>query len=245
MPKVRKTRDPSAATTVDLPALFARADGLMDAGLRRRAFRLFLLGARGGDLDCIDRVGVHLSSGQGARRDSTAALRWLRRAHRLGSTVAANNIAVTYAELGRWELAVRWWTKVVAAGDVEGHLDLAMCLLEGRGIRRDAARARRLLERMLRSSRSRSITEWSREWALALLGVMCASAIGGRRDLRKGRRLIERASRDGAYPEAQRVLADLDEARLPAPLDVARSGVWRTMVTARRRRATGAGRNHD
>ena len=206
-----------------LDALFRLGDELEEAGALGRAYRTFLRGARKGSVDCADRVAVMLADGKGVRRDSKEALRWLRWTFRRGSGIAAPNMAVTYAESGRWHLAYRWWQRVNAQGGGE-ELCLAMCLLEGLGVRRDAGRARELL---LRHSRRMvpSVCEFDQAWCLALLGVMAAAGLGCRRDLRVARRWLERATRADDYPEALRVLDSLDLAT-PRPLDVARGGPW-------------------
>ncbi len=195
----------------------------MERGAHRQGFQLFLRGARAGAIDCASRVGVHLSNGEGARRDSAAALRWLRWAHRHGSS-DAYNIGVVYAEGGRWRLAVRWWSRDAASGDASSRIAFAMCLLEGRGVRRDPRKARELLLRTVRMTPPMGISGEEHQWAMALLGVMAATGAGGRRDLRVARMWLGRANADGDYPEVAQLLRGLGRST-PSPGDVA-PGWW-------------------
>jgi TPR repeat protein len=191
----------------------------MERGALREGFQLFLRGARAGAVACASRVGVHLSNGEGARRDSVAALRWLHWAHRHGSS-DAYNIAVIYAEGDRWRLAVRWWSRDAASGDPSSRIALAMCLLEGHGVRRDPPKARKLLLQTVRMRPPIGISREEHEWAMALLGVMAAAGVGTGRDLRVARKWLERANGDGDHPEVAQVLRGLGSST-PSPGDVA------------------------
>jgi TPR repeat protein len=222
----KRRRAPRA--TIDLDGLFARGDALEEAGKTRQAYRLFLRGAEMGSVDCADRVGCMLGSGSGVRKDPERGLRWLHWARKRGSGPAAYNIAVTHAENGRWRRAYQWWkhSNAEQGGD---EVELAMCLLEGLGARRNPARARALLRRHLRRKVPYMVSEAGQEWARALLGVMAATGLGCRKDLRAARRWLERANKDDDYPEARRVLALLGR-HDPHPLDVARGAPWTTLV---------------
>jgi TPR repeat protein len=209
----------------ELEDLFAEGDRLADLGKHRAALRLFLAAAKRGHCASMERVGVQVGSGQGTRPDPLAAIRWLLCARRLGSSMAAHNLAITYAEVGRWLLAARWWARAEAEGHRDAGVDLAICLLEGKGTRRDPRRARRLLLRAVREPRPYAIAEVDRERAMALLGVMAARAATGRRNPAQARRWLERADRDHDYPEARRVLRSL-ETGVPSYVDVARFPPW-------------------
>ena len=198
----------------------------MEHGDRRRAFRLFMRGALAGDVSLASRVGVHLSNGEGVRRDTAAALRWMHWAYRHGSSCDASNTAVTYAESGRWRLAAKWWARAVVSNDGDACVDLALCFLVGRGVRRQPMKARALLLQAVRMKKMSLTTQHGQEWAMALLGVMAASGAGTRRDLRAARKWLSRANADNDYPEAGRVLRQLGKVT-PSPIDVARGGPWR------------------
>jgi TPR repeat protein len=169
-----------------------------------------------------------LGSGSGVRKDRERGLLWLHWARKRGSALAAYNIAVTHAENGRWRLAYQWWTRSNAeqGGD---EVELAMCLLEGLGVRRNPIRARALLLRHLRQRVPYDVSEAGQEWARALLGVLAATGLACRKDLRAARRWLERANKDDDYPEALRVLALLGK-HAPRSLDVARGAPWTTLA---------------
>jgi hypothetical protein len=150
---------------------------------------------------------------------------------RTRSSVDAANIAVTHADAGRWDLAARWWDRAVAVGTNRGDgVSVAMGLLLGKGRRRDPLRARQLLVRAARGTSPTEICEWDREWAMALLGVVAASGIGGARDLRAARKWLARANSDHDYPEARAALAALGTRALD-PLEVARGNPWARLMT--------------
>lgn len=218
-------------TPKTLEELYARADALADAGRHREAYALFLAGAPG-SLDCAERVGLCLVDGVGVRRDVGRGLRWLRAAERAGSWSARANIAVVYAQLGTWRRAAAWWARAVAAGDTAEGLNLAICLLEGRGVRRDGTRARGLLLRIARMRPPMNVSVWDHEWAMALLGVIAAAGTAGPRDLAAARRWLLRADHDGDYPQARAVLRTIGS-RQPVPADVARGAPWAEARRAR------------
>lgn len=178
------------------------------------------------------RVGTDLTDGSGVKRDVVEGLRWLRVSRRLDATAAANNIACTYAQLGRWRLAVMWWERARVEDRQDDDIPLAHCLLVGKGTRPDPARARRLLATTVRTHNA---TRWNLEWAMALLGVTCAIGLGTTRSLARARTWLTRAAADGDYPGAERVLAELGR-REPDPIDVSRSGLF---LVPRARRSHG------
>lgn len=207
----------------NLETLYAKADALLARGQGRAAVRLLRKGAELGSGECADRLGCCYADAEGVRRDRAAALRWMRLARRRGSLIAAGNIGMVYADGGRWPQAVRWWRVAVSEGDFDTCVDLAMCLLEGRGTRCDAAGARRLLVRAATAKPQWDITAFSRETAMALLGVLSARGLGTRRDLASARRWLHRANVDGDYPQAELALSRLHDLQ---PRDVARSHPW-------------------
>lgn len=206
----------------DLDALFAEADALEERGERRKAFRLFLRGALHGCMYCAMRLGSCYAAGRGTRRDPAEALRWDRIARRRGAP--AYNLAVEYANQNNWRLARKWWERSVAEGDKSAGIDLALCLLEGRGARRDPRRAHRLLTAVVRMRPPINVSQAEHEEAMALLGILMARGIGTRKSLARARRWLARANADGDYPQAGRALDDLEAAE---PLDVVRSAPWR------------------
>ena len=86
------------------------------------------------------------------RRHSARALakaeKLYRRAFRLGSDTAAENLAATYQNLGRYRDAVRWYRRAEAAGSPTASLEIARAELYGTGTRRDAHSAFVRLQRL-------------------------------------------------------------------------------------------------
>ncbi len=198
------------------------ADALEAKGHARRAFRLFLRGANAGSAECAERVGLMLGSGVGVRRSPAEELRWHRIAVRRGAS--PYNLAVAHAAAGRWSVARRWWERAIAWGDRGAAIDVALCLLTGRGARRDPARAHRLLTGVVRLRPPHGISMHEHELATALLGVLAARGLGTARNLARARRLLAKANRDGDYPEVARAMRELEAV---GPLDVVRTPPWR------------------
>lgn len=208
----------------DLDALYARADALEDRGEYRKAFALFLRGARAGAANCAGRVANSYAAGCGVRRNIAESLRWDRTALRRGHRLSLTNIALTYASIGKWRLARRWWERAVADGYLDAAIDLAFCFLEGRGVRRDPVRAHELLRTVIRGKPPFLVSIADQEEAKALLGVLAARGVGTKRSYARARAWLRKATVDGDYPQAAEALANLDTA---SPRDVARYPPWR------------------
>lgn len=218
-----------AVNTEQLEALYKQADELEEQGDHRRAFRLFLKGAEAGAAYCADRVGGCYGVGSGTRRSPSQALRWHRIAYRRG--VSPYNLAVEYARQGRWSLARKWYERALAEGETSAGVDVALCMLTGRGARLNAERAYRLVATVARMRPPYGISPFEHEEAMALLGVMTATGIGTRKNIPRARRWLARANADGDYPEAARASEDLHRA---TALDVVRSPPWRPRTRLRR-----------
>jgi TPR repeat protein len=218
---------PETVNTAQLDALYKQADELEDQGDDRRAFRLFLRGAEAGAADCADRVGSCYGAGTGTRRSPSQALRWYRIAYRRGWS--PYNLAVEYASQGRWVLARNWFERALAEGEKSAGVDVALCMLTGRGARLNAARAYRLVANVARMRPPHGVSPFEHEEAMALLGVMTATGVGTRKKIARARQWLARANAHGDYPEAERALKDLD--RVTA-LDVVRSPPWRPRAPA-------------
>lgn len=138
----------------------------MEKGRLEEAFGLFLEAAKAGDTGAQMSVGYLYDTGQGVRASRTQAMHWYRQAAQQGKAAAATNIGAIYRDEGRLRLALRWFEKAVALGDGDALLDMAM--LQS-GPLKDAAGARRLLSRLLRSKRASAD---SRKRAERLLGEL-------------------------------------------------------------------------
>lgn len=142
------------------------AHAAWEAGRLKDAFRLFRRNAESGSVHDMLNLGYFHDAGIGTSVDKAEALRWYKRAHRLGDTAAACNIAAVYQELGNHRLMVAWYRRAIDMRDDDACVDLARCLLDGIGVRRSTDEALSLLRR---AATSTVITPAGREEARALL----------------------------------------------------------------------------
>jgi len=92
-------------------------------------------------------------------------------------------------------------------GERSAQIDVAACLLGARGGDGDPSRALRLLSSAGCLRPPRGISHFEHEEAMALLGVLHARGIGGRRSPSRARHWLVRASEDNDYPEAATLLS--------------------------------------
>ena len=149
-------------------AMVHEAHDAWDAGRLKDAFRLFTRNAEAGSIHAMLNLGYFHDAGIGTRVDKAEALRWYKRAHRLGEMAAAANIATVYQEMGNLRLMVAWYRRAIDMHDDDACVDLAKCLLDGIGVRRSFEEAVRLLRRAAASDR---ITPAGREEAQAMLAA--------------------------------------------------------------------------
>ncbi len=137
---------------------FERACAHWDSGAHRKAFRLFLLGAKSGDPSSQLNLGLFYDQGIGVQPDPEKALRWYKNAHRGGNTSAALNIGIVLRDQGRLAQAIRWFQRALRLGNDDTGLQLAEVYLHAGDVRR----SRGYLKRVLRSS---NVTEETRRKA--------------------------------------------------------------------------------
>jgi uncharacterized protein len=101
-----------------------------------RALALFTQGARLGDALCWHALGYMHALGTGVSVDTDLALKYYRRAWRLGAPSSANNIAIIYSQKGNWRMMFRWFARAAELGDEDAFLHLARCFRDGTGVRR-------------------------------------------------------------------------------------------------------------
>lgn len=166
------------------------------------AVRLFRKAALSNDSTAASSLGLAYDSGNGVRPDRALALKWYRRAVQLGDSTAAANLATLYRDSGSSRLAHLWLLRAVQMGDGDAAVSAGYGYLYGIGTRRSPKSARRMLRRALRSG---SISEHGREEALYVLAI--ANIDSGHR--RGAIPLLERAARDGDYPEAMSLLTQI------------------------------------
>jgi TPR repeat protein len=132
--------------------LFIRADREEDLGNLRSAFRLFLAGAKAGDVNAQSRVGYCYDVGQGVRSNRSAALYWYMRAYRRGDAIAAHNIGTIWRDRRNFRRAEEWFQRAVRLGHDDGHLDIAKLYVDTE-LNLNPRRAVPHLNRVLRSKR--------------------------------------------------------------------------------------------
>lgn len=168
----------------------------------RFAVRLLRRAAESDDSTAASSLGYAYDVGRGIAQDKAEALRWYRRAVRLGNSGAANNASTVYRDRGQLSRAHRWMMRAAAMGDGDAAVDAGYDYLYGIGVRRDIRSARLLLNRALRV---RNISGYGREEAFYNLAI--AHVDSGRPKLAVP--FLERACEDGDYPEAATLLAQI------------------------------------
>ena len=149
--------------TVKNDELFIRADQLEDRGELKAAFRVFLAGAKAGDISCQLNLGNYYDDAKGIRRNRKAALYWYRRAYRRGAALAANNIGIMLRNEGKQERALSWFRRAVKMGDDEASLEIAKYYMEKEHLPRLA------LPHLKRVVESNCVTEAGAEEAAKLI----------------------------------------------------------------------------
>jgi TPR repeat protein len=143
--------------------LFTRADKLEDRGKIKAAFRLFLAGAKAGDIGCQLNVGNYYDDSKGIRRNREAALYWYRRAYQRGSAAAASNLGIMWRNEGKPRRALSWFKRAVKMGDDETNLEIAKHYIENEN------RPRKALPYLKKVVNSNWVTEAGAEEATDLL----------------------------------------------------------------------------
>jgi len=168
----------------------------------RFAVRLLRRAAESDDSTAASSLGYAYDVGLGITQDKTEALRWYRRAVRLGDSGAANNASTVYRDRGQLSRAHLWMMRAAAMGDGDAAVDAGYDYLYGIGVRRNIHSARLLFNRALRV---RNISGYGREEAFYNLAI--AHIDSGRPSLAIP--FLERACKDGDYPEAATLLAQI------------------------------------
>lgn len=173
---------------------------------RSKAIQWFRRAAEHGSSAAQNTLGVLLSNGDGVRKDVREAFSWLRKAFHAGEAIAAQNIAITYREMGNLRAAVKWFRKSADTGDGDALIQLGIHYYWGRGVRTNPKAAIRCF-RM--ASKSRHICEAGRDDAFFFLGIAHCEGKGVKASIFKARKLLERANIDSDHPAADRILQQL------------------------------------
>lgn len=145
----------------------------------------------------------------GQRGQLDRASRLYRQAFHLGDTTAGYNLACSYQNVGERRTAVRWFRKVLAAGDRSALMPLALAELYGAGTRRNVPAAMRKLEVVARGGRWFAPIE-SEEAMLLVARCLCEGWLVIR-DHSAAQRWLRRAARVGSAAAAG-LLRDLEAA---------------------------------
>jgi hypothetical protein len=156
--------------------LVARMDATMDAadaawneGDLDTAFARFREAADLGDPHAMLNLGYFHDEGLARPRSRHDAMRWYRRAVRLGDRAAATNIAILFRERSNARSMLRWFTLSARSGDGDAHVELARCHRDGLGARKWPSRA---IAHARLAARSTCVTPAGRDEARALLASL-------------------------------------------------------------------------
>jgi hypothetical protein len=143
--------------------LFIRADHEDEKGNLRLAFRLFLAGAKLGEIGCQVNVGNYYDDAKGVLRNRKAALYWYKRAYRRGDTSAASNIGIMWRNEKKPKRALDWFKKSARMGNDEANLEIGKYYLQ---YDPNLTKAIRHLKKVCTS---KSVSEAGKEEAITLL----------------------------------------------------------------------------
>lgn len=143
----------------------------------------------------------------GQRGQLDKAVRLYRQAFHLGDTTAGYNLACAYQNVGERSTAVRWFRKVLAAGDRGALFPLALAELYGAGTRRNVPAAMKKLEVVARGGSW--FSPFEREEAMLLVAQCYREGWLVIRDYNKALRWLRRAKQVGSAAAAG-LLRDLE-----------------------------------
>lgn len=173
---------------------------------QRKAVRWFRRAAEHGSSPAQNTLGVLLSNGEGLRKDVDAALAWLRKAFRAGDPCAAQNMAITYREIGDLRAAVKWFRKSSEAGDGDALIQLGIHYYWGKGVKKNPKAAVRCFRR---GTKAKNICEAGRDDAFFFLGLAYFEGEGVKRSISNARKLLQRANADNDHRIARKMLRRL------------------------------------
>jgi TPR repeat protein len=111
---------------------FNQACDLWDKRRLKEAFRLFLSAAEDGDRASQLNIGYFYDCGIGIKKNTNAALRWYKKAHKRGDSSATHNIGTIYRDRGETKRGLQWFERALARGNDGSALDIGkVYLMEG------------------------------------------------------------------------------------------------------------------
>jgi len=160
---------------------------------RARARMYYARAAELGDPAAITVMADNLTPRGHNTRALSQAEKLYRRAFRLGYETAAENLAATYQNLGRYRDAVSWYRRAAAAGSPTAPLELARAELYGTGTRRNVRAAFVRLERLARQRLGWN--NWLRVEAMQLMADALMNGWLARRDYTRGEAWLRQAAK--------------------------------------------------
>jgi len=173
----------------------------------KQAFHWYLLSAKQGNESAQVAVGNALSTGVGTERDFEKAIRWTKKAIKQGAAHAAYNLGTIYRDLQKPKLAFKWYCRSAKMGDNDALLEVAFCQLFGFGTKQNPKEAYKIFTRILEFNFPKEICENTNEEAQYWLGILHLLGIGSvKRSVKKARKYLEAANKDGDHKQANNVL---------------------------------------
>ena len=120
----------ATSTQASRHLIHQRANRQWEAGNLKSAFRLFLAGAKAGEVACQNILGTFYSDGLGIKPNREKALYWYRVAYRRGDFCAAHNLGILFRDEGNPKAALKWFERAVKRGLIDTNLDLARIYLD-------------------------------------------------------------------------------------------------------------------
>jgi TPR repeat protein len=130
----------------------------------------------------------------------------LRRAFRAGDTCAAQNIAITYRQIGDLRAAVKWFRKSADAGDGDALIQLGIHYYWGMGVRKNPKAAVRCFRI---ATKAKHISEGGRDDASFFLGIAYYEGRGVQASMSSAGKFLKRANIDGDHVAADKMLSKL------------------------------------
>jgi len=120
---------------------------------------------------------------------------------------AAQNIALTYRQIGDLRTAVKWFRKSADAGDGDALVQLGIHYYWGKGVRKNPRAA---VGCFRAATKVKYISEVGRDDAFFLLGVASFEGKGVKPSIKNAKKMFERANIDNDNPAARKMLGQLE-----------------------------------
>lgn len=141
--------------TISLDDLEKAGHDAWGCGDTAAAFRKFKKGADQGHLGCLFDLAYFYDTGIHVKPNKPLAMKLYKKVYRCnlyGDASAANNIAILYREVGRYDLTFKWFLRAAELGDGNACVDVAKCLASGVGTRVNNEKAIRYIREALSSA---------------------------------------------------------------------------------------------